>query len=360
MSEPRGVSIDLPATRAAYSQRHGDLSWTKLQQFERCPANWFVENFAVVRERKTQRQDHRHAFPGTIIQRVWEAVVNDRVFRRPGFDDPKSLARWCADQARALYRLIVTPVDAQWQRSQSSWRSYFAMPEGEERRQDAMSRNGLDPIFERHLQPQFVDEADIAALYGSVERCLDYIGSRFELTISAWGEAGIMFDRIEAERYVAVTDGPFRLAGQVDFLVRAQGADRLADGYRLIDGKFCIGPTVEIGQLYFYALLIERAEGIAPGWLGFLDYGNGRLVGADGDGAYRLDRRQNLAARLVRFEAAVASQADAISAIDEDRSFVGLPEIPGVVFQPSRLACGFCSIGISCEKSVHLGRGSAT
>jgi hypothetical protein len=163
-----------------------------------------------------------------------------------------------------------------------------------------------------------------------------------------------MFDRIEAERYVAVSDGLFRLAGQVDFLVRAQGADRLADGYRLIDGKFCIGPTVEIGQLYFYALLIERADGIAPGWLGFLDYGNGRLVGADGDGAYRLDRRQNIAARIARYEAAAVSLADAMSAVDGDRSFIGLPEIPGIVFQPSRLACGFCSIGNSCEKSLRV------
>jgi PD-(D/E)XK nuclease superfamily len=352
MSESGGVSIDLPTTRAAYLRRHADLSWTKLQQFERCPANWLVENFAVVRERKTQRQDHRHAFPGTIIQRVWEAAVNDRVFQRPGFDDPKVLARWCADQTRALYQLIVMPVDAQWERPQSSWRTYFATPEGEERRQGVIARHGLDPVFERHLQPQFVDEADINTLHGSVEGCLAYIGSRFELTISALGEAGIMLDCIEAERYVAVPDGQFRLAGQVDFLVRTQGTDRLANGYRLIDGKFGIGPTVEIGQLYFYALLVERADGIAPGWLGFLDYGNGRLVGADGDGAYRLDRRRNLAARLAQYETAARSLADAMNTIDEDRSFIGLQEIPGIVFQPSRLACGFCSIGNWCEKSV--------
>lgn len=352
MSDRRGVTIDLPATRAAYLRGHTDLSWTKLQQFERCPANWLVENFAVIPERQTQRQDHRHAFPGSIIQRVWEAAVNDGVFRRPGFDDPEILARWCADQARALYRLIVMPVIVQWERPQSSWRTYFATPEGEERRQDAMARHGLDPVFERHLQSQFVDQADIAALYGSVERCLDYIGSRFELTISALGEAGITLDRIEAERYVAVTDGSFRLAGQVDFLVHPQGADRLADGYRLIDGKFRIGPTVEIGQLYFYALLIERADGIAPGWLGFLDYGHGRLVSADGDGTYRVDRRRDLAARIARYETAAVSLADAMSKIDEDRAVIGLQEIPGIIFQPGRLACAFCSIGDHCQKSV--------
>jgi hypothetical protein len=146
-SDPGGVIIDLPATRAAYVRRHTDLSWTKLQQFERCPASWLVENFAVVRDRKTQRQDHRHAFPGTMIQRVWEGVVNDGVFRRPGFDDPETLARWCTDQARALYRLIAMPVDAQWERPQSSWRNYFGTPEGEERRQDAMTRHGLDAVF---------------------------------------------------------------------------------------------------------------------------------------------------------------------------------------------------------------------
>ena len=290
-----------------------------------------------------QRQDHRHPFPGTIIQRVWEAVVNEGVFRRSDFDDPEILARWCADQARALYRLIVMPVNAQWQRSQSAWRNYFATPDGEERRRDAMDRHGLDAVFERHLQPQFVDEVDIVALYGSVEQCLYHLGSRFGLTISALGEAGITFDRTEAERYVSVPDRAFRLAGQIDFLVRAKEADRLADGYRLIDGKFRIGPTVEIGQLYFYALLIEWADGIAPGWLGFLYYGNGRLEGADGHGAYRLDRRDELAARLVRFEAAAKSLAEAMSMIGDDRPFIEFREIPGIVFQPSHLACGFCS-----------------
>ena|SRR5271165_3950263 len=110
MSESGGVTIDFPATRTAYLGRHADVSWSKLQQFERCPANWLSDNFAVVRDREVRRQDHRHAFPGTIIQRVWEAVVNEGVFRRSDFDDPEILARWCADQARALYRLIVTPM----------------------------------------------------------------------------------------------------------------------------------------------------------------------------------------------------------------------------------------------------------
>jgi hypothetical protein len=356
VSELGGVAIDLRATRTAYLRRHTDLSWTKLQQFERCPANWLIENFAVVREREVQRLDHRHAFPGTIIQRVWEAVINDGVFRRADLDDPKILARWCADQVRPLFRLIVMPVHAQWERPQSSWRNYFATSEGEERRHDAINRHGLDPVFERHLQPQFVDEADMVALYGSVELCLDHLGSRFGLTISALSEAGIEFDLIEAERYVAVPDGAFRLAGQIDFLVRSKKANRLADGYRLIDGKFHIGSTVEIGQLYFYALLIERANGIVPGWLGFLDYGNGRLVGADGDGTYRLDRRDELTARLVRFEAAAKSLAEAMSMIGENRPFVEFREIPGIVFQPSPLACSFCSIKNRCEKSVHRWR----
>jgi hypothetical protein len=144
------------------------------------------------------------------------------------------------------------------------------------------------------------------------------------------------------------------LRGQVDFLVRPKGANYLADGYRLIDGKFRIGPTVEIGQLYFYALLVERADGIAPGWLGFLDYGNGRLVGAGGDGAYRPDRRQELAERLARYEAAAVLLADAMSAINEEKAFIGLQEIRGIVFEPSRLACGFCSIGNYCEKSLRM------
>ncbi len=79
-------------------------------------------------------------------------------------------------------------------------------------------------------------------------------------------------------------------------------------------------------------------------------------MGADGDGAYRLDRRDEMAARLVRFEAAAKSLAEAMSMIGDNRPFIEFREIPGIVFQPSPLACGFCSIGNRCEKSVRRGR----
>jgi hypothetical protein len=143
--------IDFAATRANYLKRYRDLSWTKLQQFERCPAAWFAENFAVFRDAQARRQDHLYAFPGTIIQRIWEAVISGRIPERPRLRDPEALAVWCKAQARALFRVTVFPAFVQWTRPPAYWRRYFDTAEGEAWRRQAIEQHGLDPVFKDHL-----------------------------------------------------------------------------------------------------------------------------------------------------------------------------------------------------------------
>lgn len=347
-SKPEPI-IDLAATRIAFLRQHKNLSWSRLQQFERCTASWFVENFAVLAGPPSRVSNHRHAFPGTIIQRVWEAVVNAGVYRRPACNDPENLAEWCGQQARALFRLLVLPLEAQWQRPpENGWRHYFLTPAGEARRWDAIEHHGLDPAFRGHLQPQFVDAADIAALYGSTDRCLAHISSRFAPTLAALSASQISLEQIEAERFVAVAEGEWRYAGQIDFIVHTAAARPLADGYWLLDGKFRLGPTVNVDQLYFYALLLERAAGAGPGWLGFLDYGQGRLVGAYGDGLYRTARRIALQDRIAEYKVAVGSLAAEIHASDAMSRYIGITDLTGLTFKPGRVSCAFCSIAHRC------------
>jgi hypothetical protein len=145
---------------------------------------------------------------------------------------------------------------------------------------------------------------------------------------------GIGFNQIEAEKYVAVDLGELRIAGQIDFLVRASGENQVRDGYKLLDGKFRIGPTVEIGQLYFYALLIERTQGVRPGWLGFLDYSNGCLVGADADGADGNDRREEIIARIERYKDEGASLARMLNAAHETDDWL-LSRLVGSLCSPT-------------------------
>jgi hypothetical protein len=343
--------IDFTATRANYLKRYRNLSWTKLQQFERCPAAWFAENFAVFRGTQARRQDHLYAFPGTIIQRVWEALINGRVYERPGLCDAEALAAWCRAQARALFRLTVFPAVVQWAGPPAYWRRYFDTDEGEAWRRQAVEQHGLDPVFDGHLSPQFVGESDLTRVYGSPEESVARIGGTFARTIDVLHAAGIGFSQTEAEKYVAVDFGDFRIAGQIDFLVRADGGDRLRDGYKLLDGKFRIGSTVEIGQLYFYALLVERTQGIRPGWLGFLDYSSGCLVGADGDGADRGDRQHELTARAERYVQAANALAETFRQIVGDVPQFDIRDLRDLSYQPNRQSCGFCSIAVRCTNS---------
>lgn len=131
---------------------------------------------------------------------------------------PVILAQWCDRQARALFHLLVMPTaTTQFERPPAAWRNFFTSSAGEARRRDVGLRHGLEPVFRTHLQPQFVDEADITLLYGSTDGCLDRLGRLFLPLLREFELAGVSLDQIEAERYISTVQDGFRLAGQSTF-----------------------------------------------------------------------------------------------------------------------------------------------
>lgn len=318
------LMIDVPRSRAMLEARGTSVSWSKLQQFERCSGQWFATNYAAIPDPAAQRLDHRHAFPGNIIQRVWEAVVNEHVHAR--FETPADLACLCEDQARALFRLIVMPTARQFDKPMHAWRRYFSSDEGRAAVARAVAEDGLDPVFAANLSPQFVDEAAIASLYGSLEACLDRIGGTFAPLLATLDAADLGLDRFEVERWLKGTSDGATLAGCADFLVDAE-----RDGYRLLDGKYRLGATVEAGQLYFYALMIEAETGRRPGWLGFIDYGRANLGPAGPDGVYDLGETIRLRGRIAALVQTVGALRDGLA---------GLPD--------GAANCRFCAVKNSC------------
>ena len=97
------VDLDLHATADLFGKGWKKLSYSKMAQYKRCQASWFFENYCVPLERQVYSEDSAAAIPGTIIQRVWETVINDRVFNLlPSVD---LLSKWMRQQSEALHRL---------------------------------------------------------------------------------------------------------------------------------------------------------------------------------------------------------------------------------------------------------------
>lgn len=275
------------------------------------------------------------------MQLVWEAVVNLRLHERRDLATAEALARWCAAQTRLLFDLIVMPTARQFERPQSLWRRYFADDEGAAAIAAARDR-GLDAAFGEHLQPQFVDASTIDGMYGSVEACLRRLGSLYRPLLDELAGHGLGLERLVAERMLTAPHRGLRLAGRADFL-----ADEGRDGYWLLDGKYRLGGSAEVGQLYFYALMIEATQGVRAGWLGFIDYGQARLVPA-GNGSFDPAAKEDLLHRIAAVAAGTRALVRDVAALSDDRPTFSFHDIPSLELRPGPRNCAFCSVRIAC------------
>jgi len=274
------VSIDHAQTRNSLQENGRRISWSKLQQYERCPGNWLVENHAVFVNRADHTDDSLHAMPGTLVQRVWEAIINERIYRRDGLNESSALAAWAGRQIAALFDCIARPLAEQHRLGKDQWRGYFNTDAAKAELVALAEAHGLDPSLRYHLQPKFVRFEQLFKLHGGRDEFFAKLTRTFLPTLGAFNSAGLDLDGMLAETFVEARNGDNVLAGGIDFLWnRTRSAAgyfddiaTLADGYVMLDGKFQLGPTVDIGQLRFYATMLLLTYGKRPSRLGFLSY----------------------------------------------------------------------------------------
>lgn len=363
-----GVLIEVPQTIRSLQAGSTRVSWSKIQQYERCPGNWFSENHASFVDRSAHVEDSCHAIPGILVQRVWEAIVNERIYRRPGFATGSALLDWADKQVRALFLCTVKPLEQQQRRPKGHWRRYFESGDGAGELAYLAAVHGLDRTLRHHLQPRFVQFGQLFAMHGGRAAFFRKLAGTFGPTRDALERAGLDLDGLRAETFAVGRAEEGDLAGGIDFLWNEHRSESgtfddiasLADGYVMLDGKFRLGPTVEIGQLEFYATILQIAYGKTPSRLGFLCYGTGELTLRD----FNNDMTRNALTRIRRYVSGTGfvlsglTEAHARQSIGEQLS---IEQVPNLKLTPGRLACRFCGISARCgAAAVATAAGSRT
>ena len=332
------------------------VSWSKIQQFERCPGNWFVENHAAIPDRSAQIDDSLHAIPGTLVQRLWEAIINERLYRREGLCDPAKLSVWAGKQIEALFNCIAWPLEVQRSHPKEYWRGYFATDQGKVELTRLAEQHGLHPALRYHLQPKFLRHSQLFALHGGKSAFLSKLAGTFAPTLAELERANLDLDGILAEAFVSVEDGPTTLAGGIDFIWNRRRSSAglfddlamLEDGYVMLDGKIKIGPTVELGQLEFYAAVLLRLYGKRPSRLGFLDYLRAAISAPEFHDAM-IDRILNRVERLRQGTEQILRDVSPTQDAMSRPVLLPISEVSNLNFTPSKLACRFCGISENCH-----------
>ena len=65
--------------------KYNTVSWSKLKGYETCQCQWFVSNFAYISNLEAAVLEHTRAIPGTLIQKMFEIFINERIYNRPEF-----------------------------------------------------------------------------------------------------------------------------------------------------------------------------------------------------------------------------------------------------------------------------------
>ena len=356
------VMVDVAKSLESLRGSAARVSWSKIQQFERCPGNWFVENHAAIPDRSTQIDDSLHAIPGTLVQRLWEAIINERLYRREGLSDPEKLSVWAGKQIEALFNCIAWPLEVQRSHPKEYWRGYFSTDQGKVELTRLADQHGLDPALRYHLQPKFLRHSQLFALHGGKAAFLSKLAGTFAPTLAELERANLDLDGILAEAFVSVEDGPTTLAGGIDFIWNRRRSSAglfddlamLEDGYVMLDGKIKIGPTVELGQLEFYAAVLLRLYGKKPSKIGFLDYMRAVIKAPDFEESM-VERIMTRVERLRKGGDAIQSGI-ASSLEDPDQSGLSrIHDLPNLAFTPSKLACRFCGISENCLAASRVG-----
>lgn len=349
--------IDTAETARTFTEGRQKTSWSKWKDYNLCPARWFATNFAVWVEPQTSLQDGLYSIPGSLVQRVWESFINDRVYKSlPATQD--AWLGWLDNATRHLYRLIVKPREAQYEPPYAdNLRTFFRTKAGRAQTEAALAA-GLPSNFTTNLKLQFIDAKDFKELYGSEEDFFKKLNLAFEKTLRLFAEYKVNLDAILSEEFVRATlPGNIIANGGVDFLVQPgtlthpfSDIKRLADGYTLLDGKMQFGKTLDQEQLFFYAAIIQLQFRRTARYVGFINWTEGKFAFYDYLPAYAYKLQTNLRKLYDDF----TPLEQTLKATNQPT--IDLVELPYLKFKPSTINCAYCTLNNGrCQAAKRAG-----
>lgn len=348
--------LDTAETARLFADGRTKTSWSKWKTVNLCPARWFGENFAVWVESRSAIQDGLYSIPGSLVQRVWESFINDRVYHTlPSTQD--AWLGWLDNATQHLYRLLVKPLEAQYQLPYvDSLRTFFRTKAGKLQLEAAIAA-GLPQNFRTDLKLQFVNPDDFKRVYGSEDKFFAQLRDTYTKTLTLFAQYNVNLDAILSEEYVEVKLFDKIIAnGGVDFLVQPgipktpfSDIKQLSDGYTLLDGKIRFGKTLDQEQLFYYAAIIQLKYRRTARYVGFINWSEGKFAFYEYLPAYA----HNLQTKLRQLYDHYTPLEQTLKAATQPT--IDLVDLPYLKFTPSKTNCAYCNLAGRCQAAQKAG-----
>lgn len=247
-------------------KKHLSLSWSSFDNFQTCQGLWFINYFLktpidivtppIVKE-------HSRSIPGTLIQKMIEVFINERIYRRPDMNSLNSIIEWLQRNCISLYHLGTFPVEYQFKPDFIKTKNFWKNKYGKDQKEYVKQTYGMDDCI-KEINISFVDKNKFSSIYGSEELFLSNILALFPKIMNLFVQEEFYLDRVLSEIYVKVPLKDFYLSGSIDFVYNPKQRDdtyfttltQLQNGYFLFDGKYNISSYTKKEQLFFYCYLL--------------------------------------------------------------------------------------------------------
>lgn len=353
------VIYDVKATREHFKEKHTRLSWSSFDNFQTCQGLWFTNFFLkppTDMEVTLLPRESSRAIPGTVIQKVMEVFVNDRVYSRPEMTDLQKIIDWMQTNSTAVFYMSKIAAELQFLPEYTNTRRFWETDFGKNFWNQIYKQYRLDPAI-KEVNLSFVNGDTFSGIYGTEESFLSSLNALYPQIVNTLLKEEIFLDRVLSEISLKAHVNGFDITGSVDFLYNPGQKDntpfttlsQLEDGYFLFDGKYNISSYTKKEQLFFYAFILYIMTKKSPKRLALLQWNKTKFKD------FELDRDYPL--HVVKVLEKVNVVSGKILSFLEHKS-----ELHGLFFadqfvdlNPSDTNCQFCNAFSCCKAAKEAG-----
>ena len=335
------------------------LSWTRKNQYDCCPAQWFISNFCRIGGDLVLNplmQENTYSIPGWVIQKLFETFINCRIYKMSSMKSLDDIYQWFDRNIIAVCKTI-THFTYDEQNNIVNSRSYFQTNEGKALVQQHVLSDGLDPHI-KGLQLQFIDQSVFTQVNKSWDKFYARLSKICHNILNMWIQDKLNLDKMLCESFVHTYVGPsqqqqFHIVGRTDFIYNNNMPDgmvfddlaKLQPGFSLIDGKYNLSKFVHPEQLQLYNTVLYNMYKKVSSYIMFLDYNGCRYKAFQPDLNYK-SYLTNCCAKMA-------------NSVETCRSFLNQQVLQGnlafdaqiapVQFTPNDVGCSFCQVKDCCD-----------
>lgn len=357
------ILFDKSLTLDTLTKRAETTSWSEYKSFSACRSGWFASNVAKSEvDPKTKAAtvtNDNESTSGWIIQRLYQALINEKVYARPDLTEAEQLNYWIAKSVEQIYDLIVFPLESQFDPMfTSTFLGHFFSKNanGKLRLERALRDRQIDPVFSKGLAPRFVDPEFVEVTFGGASAFKNHIAKIAINALPAFVRHHPPQETVSEIFFQAKLPSGVTVQGGVDFIRNPTGTPldfrlkTLAHGYSISDGKFKVhAKYTDPNQLNWYLAAIRLMTRKDPSNRhGLFDWTSGQYHPVEYNPGFLSTMLKYGDDRTVVFNQLKESISRNPS---QSQDLYGL----GLEFNPSKSNCKFCQLRGLCQARKDAG-----